>query len=61
MDCHEAVWRKAGRSHDDGDQCVEIASVAGDILVRDSKHPDGPKVVTSSQDFQRFAETLKGL
>jgi hypothetical protein len=56
---YEGAWRKASRSYDDGDQCVEIASVAEVVAIRDSKDPDGPKVTMSRQDFRRFANALK--
>jgi hypothetical protein len=59
MDLNGAAWRKATRSHEDGDQCVEIASVAEAVAIRDSKDPDGPKVTMSRQGFQRFTNALK--
>ncbi|WP_433228769.1 DUF397 domain-containing protein [Actinomadura formosensis] len=61
MDLSEVVWRKAFRSHDDGDACVEIASSAKFIAIRDSKDPDGPKVVVSHNDFRSFARVVKNL
>lgn len=38
VDVADVVWRKAKRSHDTGD-CVEVVSVGGRRLVRDSKTP----------------------
>jgi hypothetical protein len=32
-------WRKSSRSADAA-QCVELADVGDDVLIRDSKHPD---------------------
>ncbi|QFG23648.1 DUF397 domain-containing protein [Actinomadura sp. WMMB 499] len=61
MDLSESTWRKASRSHDDGDACIEVAPVRELIAVRDSKHPDGPKLVVSRSDFRRLAETIKNL
>ncbi|WP_395109869.1 DUF397 domain-containing protein [Actinomadura sp. SCN-SB] len=55
----KAVWRKVSRSHDDGDQCVEVASFAKVVAIRDSKDPNGPKLMLSRQSFQRFACDLK--
>jgi len=54
-----AVWRKASRSHDDGDQCVEVASFAKVVAIRDSKDPDGSKVTMSRADFCRLIDVLK--
>ncbi|WP_209615499.1 DUF397 domain-containing protein [Saccharothrix coeruleofusca] len=36
------VWRKAGRSGENGNSCVELAWPGGRLAVRDSKNPDGP-------------------
>jgi len=59
MHLSNASWRKAYRSHDDGDACVEIASTGNVVLFRDSKDPNGPKLMLSRQSFQRFACDLK--
>ncbi|GAA1791299.1 MULTISPECIES: DUF397 domain-containing protein [Actinomadura] len=61
MDLSRATWRKASRSHDDGDQCVEVTSVLDVIAVRDSKDPDGPKIFVDRRDFRYFAGILKSL
>jgi hypothetical protein len=49
MDLSTATWRKASHSHDDGDACVEIASTSKVILLRDSKNPNGPKLILSER------------
>jgi hypothetical protein len=59
MDLSRATWRKASRSHDDGDQCVEVASALDVIAIRDSKDPDGLKMIMNRESFRRLAETLK--
>ncbi|OLT10889.1 DUF397 domain-containing protein [Actinomadura sp. CNU-125] len=59
MDMSNAVWRKAKRSAEHGGDCVEVASVVDTVAVRDSKDPDGPKLVVSRRDFRRIAELLK--
>ncbi|GLZ05181.1 hypothetical protein Acsp03_26470 [Actinomadura sp. NBRC 104412] len=59
MELGKVVWRKASRSHEDGDQCVEVASIAHVVAVRDSKDPKGPKRVLSRQNFSRLADVLK--
>lgn len=61
MDLSKAVWRKASRSHDDGDQCIEVASAIEVIAIRDSKDPNGPKLLVSRGEFLRIAEILKAL
>lgn len=54
-----SAWRKASKSHEDGDQCVEIAHAHNAIFVRDSKDPEGSKLIMSRDDFRCFAEILK--
>ncbi|MFV2176229.1 DUF397 domain-containing protein [Actinomadura sp. LOL_016] len=61
MDLSSAVWRKARRSAEHGGNCVEVASVINTVAVRDSKDPDGPKLIVDRSDFRRFAEALKRL
>lgn len=61
MDLSKAVWRKASRSTSNGGNCVEVASVPGTVAIRDSKNPDGLKVIMGRDDFRRFAATLKDL
>jgi hypothetical protein len=53
------VWRKASRSHDDGDACLEIASTPDVVILRDSKAPNGAKLIMGRQDFRRFTDALK--
>lgn len=59
MELNEQLWRKATKSHEEGDACIEIAPTDQVIAVRDSKDPDGPKLVVSRSDFRHLAETLK--
>jgi Domain of unknown function (DUF397) len=49
------AWHKADSSTVNG-QCVEIASVAGKIAIRDSKDPDGPVLVYTSAEFGAFLD-----
>lgn len=51
----ELTWLKAQRSTHNG-QCVEIASAAGKIAIRDSKDPDGPVLVYTPAEFSAFLE-----
>lgn len=61
MDLSGVTWRKATKSGENGGACVEIASVSGALAIRDSKDPDGPKVIISHGEFRRFAAALKNL
>jgi hypothetical protein len=56
-DLSQAVWRKSSRSGQNG-ACVEVGTVAGAIAVRDSKHPNGPKLLFSLRGWQTFAGQL---
>jgi hypothetical protein len=55
----ETIWRKAKRSNDSGDACVEPALVANLVAIRDSKDPGGPKVALSRREFSRLADALR--
>lgn len=58
-DLSNATWRKARRSAENGGACVELASICDAVAIRDSKDPDGPKILLSHDDFRRLAETIK--
>jgi Domain of unknown function (DUF397) len=36
--------------------CVEVAHVAGDVLMRDGKQPDGPVLTFSRQTWAEFLD-----
>jgi len=48
-------WLKAQGSTVNG-QCVEIASTADKIAIRDSKDPNGPILVYTSAEFKAFLD-----
>ncbi|MED7925893.1 DUF397 domain-containing protein [Nonomuraea sp. LP-02] len=55
MDLSAAVWRKSSRSSDNGGQCVEVAmNLPGVVAVRDSKDPDGPKLLFTRDEWKAF-------
>nr|WP_246199334.1 DUF397 domain-containing protein [Actinomadura syzygii] len=54
-----AEWKKSSRSTDTGDACVEVAGLAAAVAVRDSKDPDGPKLVFGPAVWQAFATEAK--
>ena len=60
MDLSRAEWRKASRSSSNGGNCVEVArNLRGAVAVRDSKNPDGPKLVIPAADWQAFMASVK--
>jgi hypothetical protein len=52
-------WRKSSYSGSNGGNCIEIATAANAVAVRDSKNPDGPVLALRRQDWQRFADQIK--
>ncbi|WP_424534511.1 DUF397 domain-containing protein [Sphaerisporangium viridialbum] len=60
MDLSSALWRKSSRSSDNGGQCVEVAvNLPGVVAVRDSKHPDGPRLLLTPTDWRSFIGGVK--
>ncbi|GGK56834.1 hypothetical protein Ppa06_15000 [Planomonospora parontospora subsp. parontospora] len=60
MDLSAAVWRKSSRSSDNGGQCVEVAdNLPGVVAVRDSKDPDGPKLLFTPAEWRAFVGGVK--
>jgi hypothetical protein len=53
-------WRKASYSSTNGGNCVEVASQAGTIAVRDSKNPEKSQLRISPGNWQAFTGSLKG-
>lgn len=51
-------WRKARRSANNG-ACVELAPVAGQILIRDSKDQNGPVIAYSQYSWRLFVAAAK--
>ncbi|WP_034516133.1 DUF397 domain-containing protein [Actinomadura rifamycini] len=52
-------WRKAEQSNDQGHECAELAALSGGVGVRDSKDPDGPKLVLNRNAFRSLVNELK--
>ncbi|URM95686.1 DUF397 domain-containing protein [Actinomadura madurae] len=59
MDKHVTVWRKARRSNDQGGSCVELAALIEGVGVRDSKDPEGPKLLLDPTAFRALLTDLK--
>jgi Domain of unknown function (DUF397) len=55
-----AQWRKSSYSGSNGGGCVEVAdNLPGIVAVRDSKDPDGPKLVFSPDEWQAFTAGVR--
>jgi Domain of unknown function (DUF397) len=54
----QVAWRKARRSVNNG-ACVEVASLKGNVLVRDSKIPDGSVIGFSAYAWRSFLSVTK--
>jgi hypothetical protein len=54
-----ATWRKSSYSGSGGGDCAEVASAPGAVLVRDSKDPDGPRLIIDPRAWREFAAQVK--
>ncbi|WP_433466595.1 DUF397 domain-containing protein [Spirillospora sp. CA-128828] len=61
MDLSSLDWRKSSRSNESGDNCVELAAVVTVVALRDSKDPDGPKIILARSDFRHFVKIIRNL
>jgi uncharacterized protein DUF397 len=60
MDLTGAIWRKSSYSGANGGDCVEVARTPpAAVAVRDSKDPDGPKLIFTKADWAAFTETIR--
>ncbi|WP_031068944.1 DUF397 domain-containing protein [Streptomyces sp. NRRL WC-3742] len=54
-------WRKSSYSNAAGEECVEVStSIPNDLLVRDSKDPDGPVLTYTTDAWRSFVSALQG-
>jgi hypothetical protein len=51
-------WRKSSHSGG-GNNCVEVAEIAGGRAVRDSKNPDGGHLTLAAGPWQAFIADIK--
>jgi hypothetical protein len=61
-DCVEVaeVWRKSSHSASNGGNCVEVAAaLPAAVAVRDSKDPDGPKLIFIPEAWAAFTATIR--
>jgi hypothetical protein len=54
-----SLWRKSSHSDSSGGECVEVASLDPAVAVRDSKDPNGPKLVFTATDWRAFTRRVK--
>lgn len=54
MSTAELVWFKSSYSSDQGDDCVEVATLPSTIHVRDSKISAGPELTLSPAAWTPF-------
>lgn len=59
MDPAKVVWRKSSYTGPNGGQCVELAAMPSTVIVRDSKDPDGAKLLVSRRAFAMLLADLK--
>jgi hypothetical protein len=54
------VWRKSSYSGSNGGDCVEVAAtLPAAVAVRDSKDPDGPKLIFTPAAWAAFTATIR--
>ena len=53
------AWRVSSYSGSGGGQCAQVGAVPGAVLVRDSKDPDGPRLVIDPGAWREFAGRVK--
>jgi hypothetical protein len=53
------VWRKSSYSGNSGGNCTEAAVAPGAVLVRDSKDPDGVRLVFSAEAWRAFTAKVR--
>jgi hypothetical protein len=60
VDLSRAVWQKSSYSGGNGGQCVEVArNLRGIVAVRDSKDPDGPRLVFPAGQWRAFVDGVR--
>lgn len=52
-------WRKSSYSVDNGNaNCVEVGTVSGTVLVRDTTDGDGPTLTLNARAWRRFTTDI---
>jgi hypothetical protein len=50
----ESAWFKSSYSNDTGGSCVEVANLASQVGIRDSKNKKGPALVVPTDSWGEF-------
>ncbi|WP_242883366.1 DUF397 domain-containing protein [Actinomadura litoris] len=58
-DFTSAAWRKSSHSGGVSDECVEVAAVSDVVGLRDSKDPNGPRLVVGREVFLSLISRIK--
>jgi uncharacterized protein DUF397 len=59
LDSESVQWRKSRHSAQEGGSCVELADLSAAVGVRDSKNPDGPKLLFSRRELGSLVARVK--
>jgi hypothetical protein len=55
----ESTWRKSSYSGPNGGECIEVASTAGSVLVRDTTARSGAALVFTAEAWRAFISTVE--
>ncbi|MDX3180191.1 DUF397 domain-containing protein [Streptomyces sp. FT05W] len=56
----DLTWSKSSYSTGNGGECVEFATEAAHVHIRDSKHPDGPVLTIGPSAWTGFVGLVAG-
>lgn len=59
MDLNNILWRKSSHSTNNGGDCVELGALPDAVVARDSRDPDGPRLVFGRRVFAEFLVRIK--
>ncbi|MFC7331452.1 DUF397 domain-containing protein [Marinactinospora rubrisoli] len=59
MDDDSSTWNKSSYSNADGGDCVEVATLAASIGMRDSKHPEQGHLTFHPTEWATFLREVK--
>jgi hypothetical protein len=59
-DLSRAAWHKSTFSNGTGGNCVEVArNLPGVVAIRDSKQPEGPKLIIQADEWRAFVAGIR--